>query len=153
MNTCDVQIWPNKCNSYPIVLSIDDIAHISFLWILQMCYTCGPYFMQSVMQMHKIMDFGGKSRGWSLFSSAPKTSWLNPKSASIHWLTPENCVHLFRNFLPTMRTPLQMFPSHTNMTHNRNACRHEEETIGMVGRKFLNRCMPFSGVSQWINEH
>ncbi len=32
-----------------------------------------------------------------------------------HWLTPRKGVHLFRYFLPTMRTPVQLFPPHAYM--------------------------------------
>ncbi len=85
----------------------------------------------------------------------------------------EQCIHHFNCFLlmhicisivfwslqvlnprNTMRTPtisgvrvvlLEFKP------YNRNAYMHEEEIIRcIVGRKFLNRCTPFSGVSHWI---
>ncbi len=32
-----------------------------------------------------------------------------------HWLTPRKGIYLFRYFLPTMRTPVQLFPPHAYM--------------------------------------
>ena len=63
-----------------------------------------------------------------------------------HWLAPRKGVNLFRYFLPKMRTPLWLFPPHAYMHAwgGNNQC-----GVRIVGRKYLNRCPSFLGVSQW----
>ncbi len=108
----------------------------------------------------------------------------------VHWLTPRKGVHLFMYFLPTMRTPIELFSPHAYMHFccfvvyalsalALNACTKVHlmyaltvmalnayttkqwkciyawggnNWIGVcnVGRKYINRCAPFLGVSQWV---
>ena len=41
--------------------------------------------------------------------------WCWSAEETAHWLTPRKGVHLFRYFLPTMRTPVQLIPPHAYM--------------------------------------